>query len=82
MTPLRRRMIEDLTLRGYAERTVEAYVRAVAQLAAFYDRSPDQLSEEDLRRYLVSVPKPLTYCHERRSRASRGTTVSVMTVDL
>ena len=34
------------------------------------------------RTYLVSVPKPLTYCHERRSRASRGTTVSVMTVDL
>ena len=33
MTPLRRRMTQDLQLRGYADRTVEAYVRAVAQLA-------------------------------------------------
>lgn len=55
MTPLRRRMIEDLTLRGYAERTIEAYVRAVAQLAQFYDRSPEVLSEEDIRHYLVHL---------------------------
>ena len=33
MTPLRLRMIQDLQLRGYSDRTVEAYVRAVAQLA-------------------------------------------------
>ena len=33
-------MIDDLQLRGYAERTVEAYVRAVAQLARFYHASP------------------------------------------
>lgn len=44
MTPLRRRMIEELQLRGYADRTVEAYVRAVAQLARFYARSPERLS--------------------------------------
>jgi hypothetical protein len=44
MTPLRQRMIHDLQLRGYADRTVEAYVRAVAQLARFYHASPDQKS--------------------------------------
>ena len=33
MTALRQRMIEDLRLRGYADRTVEAYVSAVARLA-------------------------------------------------
>lgn len=53
MTPLRQRMTEELQLRGYAERTVEAYVRAVAQLAQFYRRSPDRLSEEEVRDYLV-----------------------------
>ena len=55
MTPLRRRMTQDLQLRGYAGRTVEAYVRAVAQLAQFYHTSPDQLTEEQVRQYLVHL---------------------------
>lgn len=55
MTALRRRMIEDLTLRGYSERTTEVYVRAVAQLAGFYGRSPEQLSEDDVRHYLLHL---------------------------
>jgi site-specific recombinase XerD len=48
-------MIEDLQIRGYADRTVEAYVRAVAQLARFYKRSPDVISEEEIRSYLVHL---------------------------
>lgn len=55
MTPLRQRMIEDLRLRGYAERTVEAYTGAVAQLARFFNQSPDQLTEEQVRDYLVHL---------------------------
>lgn len=55
MTPLRRRMIEDLQLRGYSERTVEAYVHPVVQLAKFYALSPDQLTEEQVRRYLLHL---------------------------
>jgi integrase/recombinase XerD len=55
MTPLRKRMIEDLQLRGYADRTVEAYVRAVAQLARFYGRSPEQLAEKDVRQYFLHL---------------------------
>jgi len=46
-------MIEDLRLQGYANRTVEAYVHAVSQLARFYNRRPDSLSEEEIRRYLL-----------------------------
>ena len=46
MTPLRKRMIEDMQLRGFSERTQEAYVRAVRQLAAHYHKSPDQISED------------------------------------
>src|SRR5205809_639987 len=52
MTPLRHRMMQDLQLRGYSDRTVEAYVRAVAQLAQFYRAAPDQLTEEQIREYL------------------------------
>lgn len=55
MTALRHRMMQDLQLRGYADRTVEAYVRAVAQLARFYHTSPDQLSEEQVRDYLLHL---------------------------
>jgi len=53
MTPLRQRFIEDMQLRGYSTRTQEAYTRAVRQLAQRYHRSPDKLSEEDLRQYFL-----------------------------
>jgi site-specific recombinase XerD len=53
MTALRQRMTQDLQLRGYADRTVEADVRAVAQLARFYHTAPDQLSDEQVRQYLL-----------------------------
>lgn len=55
MTPLRQRLIHDLQLRGYADRTVEAYVRAVAQLAQFYHAPPDRLTEEQIRHYLLHL---------------------------
>jgi site-specific recombinase XerD len=46
-------MIEDMQLRGLAERTQVAYVREVRRLAEHYGRSPDQISEEELRQYLL-----------------------------
>lgn len=55
MTPLRQRMIQDLQLRGYSERTIGAYVHPVAQLARFYHASPDTLTEEQIRAYLVHL---------------------------
>lgn len=63
-TPLRRRMVEELQLRGYADRSVEAYVRAVSQLAQFYKTSPDRLDEEQIRGYLV---------HLAQAKVARGT---------
>ena len=53
MTPLRKRMIEELQLRGFADRTVETYVHAVSQLAQHYRRSPDRITEEEIRDYLL-----------------------------
>jgi hypothetical protein len=55
MTALRRRMTEELTLRGYARNTIKACGRAVAQLAAFYKRSPELLGEDEVRHYLVQL---------------------------
>ena len=53
MTPLRQRMIEDMQLRGLSAHTQRAYVRVVRQLAEYYDRSPDQITVEELRRYFL-----------------------------
>src|SRR6476646_2122488 len=52
MSPLRARMIEDVTLAGLALGTQQVYIRAVCQLAAHCRRSPDQLSEEEVRAYV------------------------------
>lgn len=53
MTALRQKMIEDMQLRGLAERTQESYVAAVRGLAAYYGKSPDKLSESELRQYFL-----------------------------
>ncbi len=53
MTSLRQRMLEDMQLTGFSARTQEAYVNGVRQLAKYYRRSPDQISEEELRQYFL-----------------------------
>lgn len=55
MTELRKRMIESLQLRGLSERTQESYVRAVRQLAEHFHKSPDLISEEELRQYFLYI---------------------------
>jgi integrase/recombinase XerD len=46
-------MIENMQLHGLSEKTQEAYVRAVRQLAAPYGKSPDHITGEELRHYLL-----------------------------
>lgn len=53
MKHLRKRMIEDLQLRGMSERTIGMYTRAVRQLAVHYHKSPDKITEEELRQYFL-----------------------------
>jgi len=49
VSPLRARMIEDMTVRGFNEHTRRDYVRHVRAFAAFIGRSPDTATAEDLR---------------------------------
>jgi len=49
MTPLRRRMIEDMNLAGLAPGSQQIYIKSVRRLATYYRRSPDELSEEEVR---------------------------------
>ena len=51
ISPLRRRMIEDMTVRNFVEKTHKDYIRHVKSLAAFLGRSPDTAEPEDLRRF-------------------------------
>ena len=53
MTTLREKMTHDLQLCGLSERTQEAYLRAVRQLADYYHTPPDRLTEEQLRNYFL-----------------------------
>ena len=55
MTALRRRMTEDLQLRGYADRTIEAYLHTVSQLARFHGIAPDRITDAQLRDYLLHL---------------------------
>jgi integrase len=57
MTELRRRMMEDLQLAGYAASTQESYLDAVRGLAKYYMRSPDLLSEDDVRGFFLHLLK-------------------------
>lgn len=65
MTELRKRMIETLQLRGLSAGTQQLYVRAVAQLAKHYHKSPDLLTQEELRQYFLYIKNDKNY-----SRAS------------
>ena len=55
MSPLRRRMIEDMTVRNLSPATQRSYVHAVAKFGRFFGRSPDRLDLEDVRAFQVHL---------------------------
>jgi site-specific recombinase XerD len=55
MSPLRRRMIEDMTIRKFAPKTQHDYLQRVKNFAAYLGRSPDTASSEDVRRYQLHL---------------------------
>jgi len=55
ISPLRQRMIDDMTARRFSEKVQKAYDRHVRTFAAFLDRSPDTATSEDLRRFQLHM---------------------------
>ena len=55
ISPLRRRMIEDMTVRNLSPATQRSYVHAVAKFGRFFGRSPDRLDMEDVRTFQVHL---------------------------
>ena len=55
MSPLRRRMIEDMTVRNLSPATQRSYIHAVAKFSRFFRRPPDRLGLEDVRAFQVHL---------------------------
>ena len=55
ISPLRQRMIEDMTIRKLAPKTQEGYIRTIKNFAAFLGRSPDTASLEEVRRFQLHL---------------------------
>ncbi len=57
MTPLRRRMLEELQRRNYAVETIRSYILSVKQFAEYFSRSPEKMGAEELRRFQLYLLK-------------------------
>ena len=55
ISPLRRRMIEDMEVRGFTACTQRGYIAAVKNFTVFLGRSPEQANPEDLRRFQLHM---------------------------
>ena len=55
ISPLRQRMIEDMRMRKFGEKTQSQYIRAVRQFGKYLGRSPDTASVEELRNYQLHL---------------------------
>src|SRR3954451_8702730 len=55
MTQLRQRMIEELRLRNASEETIRSYIGCVQRFAEYYRQSPEQMSAEHVRSYLLHL---------------------------
>jgi len=53
MTPLRRRMLEDMAVRNFAENTQSAYLQQIIAYARYFHRPPEELGPEEVRTYQV-----------------------------
>jgi len=70
---LRQRLIEDLRIRHYADKTIDAYVRGVAKFAEYCRKSPDLLGPEEVREYQKYLVEK-----KKASRSTFSQTVSAL----
>jgi len=53
MTELRKKMLQEMQLRNYSKRSIETYLSCIGQLAKYYNRSPEQISRQEIKDYLL-----------------------------
>ncbi|MBP8042451.1 MAG: phage integrase N-terminal SAM-like domain-containing protein, partial [Bacteroidales bacterium] len=52
MKTLRKKMIQQMQLKGYSERTISTYILCISLLARYYNVSPDLITTEQIRAYI------------------------------
>ena len=72
ISPLRQRMIEDMSLRHFGEKTQKDYIRAVKNLTIFLGRSPDTATAEDLRLFQALMTKGGASMATKSKRTTRA----------
>jgi len=87
MSALRQRMIEDMQLHGYSAKTQTAYLGAVRGLAGHYHRTPEDITQDELRSYFLSLVKTptvrmaLTVIYACGLRLSEGLQLKAQDID-
>jgi site-specific recombinase XerD len=72
MTPLRKRMLEDMQVRNFSPHTIDGYLRYVAQFATHFGVSPDRLGAEHIRTYQLHL------LHQQVSESVFGLTMCAL----
>jgi integrase/recombinase XerD len=80
-TPLRQRMIEDMTLRGFQDKTQRGYIRIVSAFAEFLGRSPETATSEDVRAYQLHLSQKGVPTAAMNSRIAALRFLFTMTLD-
>jgi len=70
ISPLRRRMIEDMIIRKLGEKTQKGYIRAVRNFTRFLKRSPETATPEDIRRFFLHLEERGTGTPTRNNTVS------------
>ena len=63
MTALRQKLTDELDLRGFSTNTKQNYVGAVYRLARHFKRSPDLVTDDELKRYLLHLIRDQNFSH-------------------
>ena len=57
VTPLRQRMIDEMTVRNFAPNTILCYLKQVTYFSQYFGKSPDRLGPEEIRSYQIYLAK-------------------------
>ena len=81
MSPLRRRMIEDMTIRNLSRSTQQSYIYAVAKFSRHFNCPPDRLGMEDVRAYqLHLIEQKYSWSHINQVACAFGSSTASRSV--
>ncbi|WP_253258065.1 phage integrase N-terminal SAM-like domain-containing protein [Sphingobium sp. SA916] len=72
VSPLRRRMIDDMSLRNLSPATQRSYLHAITKFSRYFGRSPDRLGLEDVRAFQVYLVSQGISCSHTSGGAESG----------